>query len=390
MSDLESNTSHDDPKGAVSQFDIEQLPESFKKFLKDNDIDPGIYTVTQLPRYIRTNTNIPTTKRPTLQDLKDQFGTDQVFSVPGVPDFFSVQLSETTKRLSDIPAYKEHKVFGIDISSGIAVLALGLDKDDQVLDLCCAPGAKLCMISNILGREGLGTATGVDLAGHRLATCRSLLKKYKVGEKVRLFEADGTLFSVPPPSRLGNKIIHQDEEGERHKRQKVEFKPFWASRMLRYETAVNSKALYDKVLVDAECTHDGSISHILKYEKWGWDAFEKNFMDPNRISTIVELQRNLMAQGWKMLKNGGTMVYSTCSLSIRQNEDNVAWFLGKFPEAKLTKIPDFGIPPATIKQQHIDTELQQQIEEFCLRFDPMTSRTSGFFVARFTKENATS
>lgn len=390
MSDLESNTSHDDPKEAVSQFDIEQLPESFKKFLKDNDIDPGIYTVTQLPRYIRTNTNIPTTKRPTLQDLKDQFGTDQVFSVPGVPDFFSVQLSETTKRLSDIPAYKEHKVFGIDISSGIAVLALGLDKDDQVLDLCCAPGAKLCMISNILGREGLGTATGVDLAGHRLATCRSLLKKYKVGEKVRLFEADGTLFSVPPPSRLGNKIIHQEEEGERHKRQKVEIKPFWASRMLRYETAVNSKALYDKVLVDAECTHDGSISHILKYEKWGWDAFEKNFMDPNRISTIVELQRNLMAQGWKMLKNGGTMVYSTCSLSIRQNEDNVAWFLGKFPEAKLTKIPDFGIPPATIKQQHIDTELQQQIEEFCLRFDPMTSRTSGFFVARFTKENATS
>lgn len=97
-----------------------------------------------------------------------------------------------------------------------------------------------------------------------------------------------------------------------------------------------------------------------------------------------------MAQGWKMLKNGGTMVYSTCSLSIRQNEDNVAWFLGKFPEAKLTKIPDFGISPATIKQQHIDTELQQQIEEFCLRFDPMTSRTSGFFVVRFTKENATS
>lgn len=162
-------------------------------------------------------------------------------------------------------SYKEHKVFGIDISSGIAVLALDLEDNDQVLDLCCAPGAKLCMISNILGREGLGTATGVDLAGHRLATCRSLLKKYKVGEKVRLFESDGRIFSVPPPSRLGNRIIYQcEDEGDRQKRQKVEFKPFWASRMLRYETAVNSKMLYDKVLVDAECTHDGSISHILK------------------------------------------------------------------------------------------------------------------------------
>lgn len=159
-------------------------------------------------------------------------------------------------------------MFGIDLSSAVAVLALELQKDDQVLDLCCAPGAKLCMISNILGREGLGTVTGVDLAGHRLATCRSLLKKYKVGEKVRLFECDGTLFSVPPPSRLGNRKITCDEVEDRHKRQKVEFKPFWASRMLRFDNQANSKALYDKVLVDAECTHDGSIAHILKVRQY--------------------------------------------------------------------------------------------------------------------------
>lgn len=141
--------------------------------------------------------------------------------------------------------------------------ALTLDKDDQVLDLCCAPGAKLCMISNILGREGLGTVTGVDLAAHRLSTCRSLLKKYKVGEKVRLFEGDGTVFKVPPPSRLGNRVITDISP---NKRMKIESKPFWASRLLRSNTQVTSdgSSLYDKVLVDAECTHDGSIAHILK------------------------------------------------------------------------------------------------------------------------------
>lgn len=206
--------------------------------------------------------------------------------------------------------YKEHALFGIDISSAIAVEALDIDKDDQVLDLCCAPGAKLCMIANILGREGLGTATGVDLAGHRLATCRSLLRKYKVGEKVRLFEADGTRFAVSPPARLGNRVISSlDQEEITKKRQRVEaIKPFWAPRMLRSNNNVSNHVLYDKVLVDAECTHDGSILHILKvspcalqrvitliqsicqYEKWGWDAFESNFMDPNRISTIAELQ----------------------------------------------------------------------------------------------------
>lgn len=197
--------------------------------------------------------------------------------------------------------YKNHAIFGIDLSSAIAVEALELTKDDQVLDLCCAPGAKLCMIANILGRDGLGTATGVDLAGHRLATCRSLLKKYKVGEKVRLFEADGTTFQVPPPSRLGSRLINRDNnEPEKdmptRKRQKIELvKPFWASRLLRFDNQTpDTSASYDKVLVDAECTHDGSIAHILKYEKWGWDAFEKNFMDPNRINTIAELQVKIM------------------------------------------------------------------------------------------------
>jgi 16S rRNA C967 or C1407 C5-methylase (RsmB/RsmF family) len=95
-----------------------------------------------------------------------------------------------------------------------------------------------------------------------------------------------------------------------------------------------------------------------------------------------------MAQGWNMLKIGGTMVYSTCSLSIRQNEDNVAWFLEKFKHsAKLEDIPSMAtdIEEAAIKQQHINKELQSDIEKYCKRFDPITSRTSGFFVARFTK-----
>ncbi|KAG1149465.1 hypothetical protein G6F37_006152 [Rhizopus arrhizus] len=365
-----------------SDFDLAQLPDSFRKFLDDNSIDPAIYTVTNLPRYFRINTHIPKDKRPTLKDLKEQLNTDQVHKVEGLEDFYSVQLANV--RLSDTLAYKEHIIFGIDLSSAIAVEALSINKDDQVLDLCCAPGAKLCMISNLFGKDGVGTVTGVDIAGHRLATCRSLLKKYKVGERVRLFEADGTKFSIPPPSRLGNRVITADTG---HKRQKTDIvKPFWAPKMLRFDRQLNSGVLYDKVLVDAECTHDGSILHVLKYEKWGWDSFEKNFMDVNRLNKITELQRNLMKQGWSMLKKGGTMIYSTCSLTISQNEENVAWFLSEFLDAQTEKIPDFCIQPSPIKKQYVNNELQAIIEEHCVRFDPISSRTSGFFVVKFMKK----
>ena len=87
-----------------STFDLEQLPTSFKKFLKDNAIDPNIYTVQKLPRYFRNNTNLPVAMRPTLEELRDQLGTKQVFSIPGLQEFFSVQLDDTEKRISDIPA----------------------------------------------------------------------------------------------------------------------------------------------------------------------------------------------------------------------------------------------------------------------------------------------
>ncbi|CAO3697822.1 unnamed protein product [Rhizopus microsporus] len=372
----------DEEVPSSSTFDMSQLPSSFKKFLDDNSINPAIYTVVDLPRYFRINTGLPKEKRPTLEGLREQFKTDQVQEIKGIKGFFSVKLDNV--RLSDTQAYKESAIFGIDVSSAIAVEALSITQDDQVLDLCCAPGAKLCMISNLLGKEGVGTVTGVDIAEHRLSTCRSLLKRYKAGERVRLFKADGTTFSILPPSRIGNRVIHEEHDSKRQKTEIV--KPFWAPKTLRYDRQINHGVLYDKVLVDAECTHDGSIAHILKYEKWGWDSFEKNFMDSNRLGSITELQRNLMKQGWRMLKKGGIMVYSTCSLTISQNEENTAWFLTEHPDAQIEKIPNYDIQTSPIKKQNINQKLQGALEEHCVRFDPISSCTSGFFLVKFVKK----
>ncbi len=42
--------------------------------------------------------------------------------------------------------------------------------------------------------------------------------------------------------------------------------------------------------MDAECTHDGSLKHIIKYEQWGWDTFERRFLDSDRVASITLLQ----------------------------------------------------------------------------------------------------
>ncbi|KAG0180247.1 hypothetical protein DFQ29_000981 [Apophysomyces sp. BC1021] len=355
-------------------FAVDNLPASFRRFLEENDIDPLIYTVTRLPRFVRWNTHVAATELPTVEQLREQLQTDKVWEVPGMSGFFGFELCD--QRLVDIPAYKDHKVFGIDLSSAVAVEALEIDKDDHVLDLCCAPGAKLCMIANLLGDQGSGTVTGVDLAAHRLATCRSLLKKYRVGARARLFEADGTTFSVWAPSRLGNKVLEDEPVAKRAKRDTV--LPFWAPKILRYDPQQVDRP-YDKVLVDAECTHDGSISHIIKYEKWGWDQFEKNFMDPDRLTNICQLQRDLMKQGWAKLKEDGIMVYSTCSLTLSQNEENVAWFLEHYTDAVLEKVPlveKLEIDLASIKEAPSSEEILASMKAYCVRFDPLISRWS--------------
>lgn len=163
-------------------------------------------------------------------------------------------------------------------------------------------------------------------------------------------------------------------------------------------------------------THDGSIAHILKYESWGWDSFHKNFMAQDRLDSLTDLQRGLLMNGFRLTKAGGIVVYSTCSLSRAQNEDVVAWFLATVRgRAVLEPLPKhaLGIPTAECKRPCRDViagalgvpsvggvsegwrgteaqetemaQFQEYVMEMCLRYDPLASRTSGFFLARIRK-----
>jgi 16S rRNA C967 or C1407 C5-methylase (RsmB/RsmF family) len=79
-------------------------------------------------------------------------------------------------------------IYGIDVASGVAAHALSVEPSDHVLDLCCAPGGKTCLIGDMQGDgdDVTGTVTGVDVSKHRIATCKSLVRKYKL-RRVRLF-----------------------------------------------------------------------------------------------------------------------------------------------------------------------------------------------------------
>ncbi|RYR79097.1 hypothetical protein HN51_000800 [Arachis hypogaea] len=165
------------------------LPEPFLQFLEANDLDPSIYTaIDSTPRFIRLKPGFDACVEEVEKEVKCKLE-----KVQWLQGFYSLP---PHVQIAGSRAYQEGKIYGIDASSGAAVMALNVSPGDHVLDLCAAPGAKLCMILDLLG--DLGSVTGVDVARHRLAACRTMLQKYALGDRCRLFVADGTTFSVIP------------------------------------------------------------------------------------------------------------------------------------------------------------------------------------------------
>ena len=111
------------------------------------------------------------------------------------------------------------------------------------------------------------------------------------------------------------------------------------------QTISSSKEQFDRILVDAECSSDGAIrqiqmrqsSKISKQVAW----------DDSNMNELVDLQKRLLGSGFRLLKNGGFLVYSTCSMMIEQNEDVVNWLLKEFNNA--------SIIPVSFSQQDAST-----------------------------------
>ncbi|KAF3785449.1 tRNA (cytosine(48)-C(5))-methyltransferase, partial [Nymphaea thermarum] len=316
-----------------------------------------------------------------LADVEAELGC-KLENVNWLPGFFAIA---SQIQIARSKVYCEGKIYGIDAASGAAVTALNVLPGDHILDLCAAPGAKLCMLAELLGSSG--SLTGVDIAKSRLAACRTMLQKYALGEsengdyrgKKDVYQE----WSSRVPWSERRKSKHTNRISKANTCELIFYGKHSGVIGLRKEQLFQTgkeeanDGGYDKVLVDAECTHDGSVKHILKFEDWGWDTLQRRLLDADRIGSLTQLQAKylqLLTNGFRLLKVGGSLVYSTCSLTVAQNEDVVEQFLSNNPSAELQDIRAAkgwpcrsGRIPRTI------------------RFDPCTSRTSGLFIAKVVK-----
>ncbi len=211
-----------------------------------------------------------------------------------------------------------------DAAAQLPVEILDPKPTDVVLDACAAPGGKTTQLAQHMQNQG--TIVAYDLKPHRIPSMLVNLERCGV-KNTTMFEGNAVL-----ASKLG-----------------VQF---------------------DKVLLDAPCAGN-------YLTEAGW--FEKRTLEGIQVS--CNIQRRLLYDCVNMLKQGGQLVYSTCSLEPEENEMNIDWALKNLPvrlEKVNTAIGDPGLTEVFGQKLNPDIAL-------CKRFWPHKTKTEGFFIAKMVK-----
>ena len=164
-----------------------------------------------------------------------------------------------------------------DVSSMIAGEVTSPKPNDFVVDVCAAPGGK--SLHAALAMKGSGQVLSCDLTS----------------AKVQLIDEN--------KKRLGVKNLETKVQD---------------ARVLVEELVEKA----DIVIADLPCSGLGIIGRKpeIKYR-----------VDDSQIRELALLQREILEVIWKYVKPGGRLVYSTCTLSREENEENYRWFLENHP-----------------------------------------------------------
>ncbi len=207
---------------------------------------------------------------------------------------------------------------------------LDISEGDMVLDICAAPGGKSTELAAKL--NGTGFLVSNDISNSR---AKALLKN------LELFGIANMCVVSEAPNKLSEKFYQA----------------------------------FDKILIDAPCSGEG----MFRKSSSMMTAWEKN-----GVEMFAGLQRGILNEAVKMLKPGGSMLYSTCTFSPEEDERSVEYLLSLDDSLELVPVPDYegfchGNPDWG--------ETGNPSLKKCARLWPHHLKGEGHFVALLHKKN---
>ena len=203
--------------------------------------------------------------------------------VTGVDDVYSV--TDARDAVVRHPAATTGRIYVVNPSSVLAVVALDPQPGEAVLDLAAAPGGKTLIAAARM--RNTGTITAVDAIKSRYYRMRANLERCGA-TNVHCWLDDGR--------NLGRRM----------------------------------PKMFDRVLLDAPCSSEarfragtpGTFSH--------WS--------PRKVRETTRKQRGLIRAAFACLKPGGTLVYCTCSFGRKENEGIVEYLIKREPTARIVPL----------------------------------------------------
>ncbi len=260
--------------------------------------------------YLHVNT-AKTSAREAKQALKD----DDMWCrfVPGMPD--ALVIDKGAASLGSSRAIASGFAYVQDLSSQLAVRITGTREGERVLDACAAPGGKTAGLWEMM--KGKGELVAVEPSPLRLKLLQGNLARLGVRAKVE--HAD----------------IRELKDGKR----------------------------FDVVLLDVPCSGTGVMA---RHPELRWRLVQEE------VKRLALLQAELIRAGAALVKTGGRLVYSTCSVLREENEDVVSKFLSAHKEFKIEDAAPF-LPEAY---------RAMVTEEGYFRADLTRDGMDGFFAVR--------
>ncbi|XP_077124434.1 tRNA (cytosine(72)-C(5))-methyltransferase NSUN6 isoform X1 [Ranitomeya variabilis] len=254
-----------------------------------------------------------------------------------------------------LPGY----IFLQNLPSAVVSHVLDPQPGERVLDMCAAPGGKTTHIATLMNDQG------------EVIAIEKIAKKV---EKIKQNASVLKLHSIRTYCFNSTKAVTQGTS-DHAEGAGPPFPP----------------ESFDRVLLDAPCSGMGQRPNMA------------GTLSLKELTSYQPLQRKLFSAAVSLLKPGGTLVYSTCTITLSENEEQVAWALKTFPCLQLQAqdphiggagMAGAGLPPDQLKLlQRFDPSLavlSDLRDGTCEDKDwtlLVNTDTIGFFIAKFVKNS---
>lgn len=255
--------------------------------------------------------------RECVEDLEEE--GFQIEKSPVIPE----AIRSYRGNLASSRAYKKGFLTIQDESSMFVAYALDAHENEKILDACAAPGGKSTHIAEKMKLTGV--VYSIDLHEHKVKLINDQASRLNLGN-IKTMAMDSRT--------LGN---HFEEQS------------------------------FHRVLLDAPCSGLGVMRRKpdMKYTKQEQDII--------KLGTI---QQNLLDSVSPLVKKGGILVYSTCTVDKEENENTIKDFLAQHPEFE----PDLSF------KDRMPEAVQELITDYYLQIFPQDFGSDGFFIAALRKK----